>query len=298
MGHANAVQVAVGCVVLLLTLGLIVGLIMSAVRMRRPDANRRCYLSFIFFACGWLLYAAIAALAMKSELQVPATIGGLALFGVLGLSGVVLAILGLSELTRENNPPRRGKVPAVTTLVLAGLIAAMIAATFALGVAKGFTEAMRRRAGAEKAVFEDLHFSIAPPGGWTRLDPAEHNPLAAVLYRRNDPEAYLMIIAEKLEPGVGIDIDTVVQNVMKHLEEVSTDMRIVHQGDEVLNGLSGRRVVCEATIQGIPITYLYWFHVTPHRIHKLIAWGNRKDANAAIAEGRKAFEGFTYLPPK
>ncbi|HKS15742.1 MAG TPA: hypothetical protein VJU16_00360 [Planctomycetota bacterium] len=294
----STLTMMVGCFLLLFTVWLMVGLLRCVRALRRTDVNRKCYHGFIFFTSGWLLYAAIAALSIRSEHRVILVLAGLALFGVLGLTGVVFAILGLSELKRDNLPGRKGRAQAVTTLVLAGLVAAMIASTFAFGVAKGFMEARQRRAEGSKAVFEDLGFSIHPPGEWVRVDTAQINPLAAVAYRRGGPEAYFMIIAEKQTPGAGLELDAVVEGIMNHLESVSDELKILHQGDEVVNGLAGRRVVCEASIKNIPITYLYWFHVTPDRIFQLIAWGNRRDASTAIAEGRKAFDGFTMLQPK
>lgn len=292
----SPVSVAVGCALLMFTVGLMVGLVLCSRALRRTDVNRKCCHGYIFFTSGWLLYVGIAALSMQSEHRVILTVAALMLFAGLGLTGIVLAILGLSELKRDNLPGRKGRVPAVTTLVLAGLVAALIVSVFALGVAKGFMEARQRRAESSKAVFEDLGFSIHPPGEWVRMDIAQINPLATVAYRRGGPEAYFMIIAEKQTPGAGLELDAVVEGIMNHLEGVSDEMKILHQGDEVVNGLAGRRVVFEASVKSIPITYLYWFHVTPDRIFQLIAWGNRRDATAAIAEGRKAFDGFTVLP--
>ncbi len=297
----DTLKLVVGCFAVLLTLALMIGLVITSVRMRRPAANRKCHLSYIFFTTGWLLYAGIAALATQAGKQILGTIVGLIIFAVLGFSGIVMAILGMSEVRRSPERGTEGKSTAVTTLVLASLIVAGIASLFGIGFMRGIRMGLEERASiigtpGEMVVVEDRRFSIQPSASWLRI--ANANPLASVSYKRARPEAYFMIIAEKISPDLEFDLQVLADNVVGHLDEAADEVKVIDQADEVINGLKGRRIICEASLKGTALTYLYWLHVSPDHCYQLIATGSRREAAAVLAECRKAFDSFTLLQPK
>ncbi len=301
-GPANVALLTVGC----LLLGVLVtGVILCAVRMRRPGAVRKCYGSFILFAAGWLLCGAISSIGKTSGNAVASSLAGLLVFAAMGIPAVILAILGLSEVRRAG-PGATGKAPAVTTLVFAALALVFIIGAFGLGVLKGVTKSAEFRAelapregSPEPAeVFREQGFSIQPPRPWIKIDAGQLNREAAVGYLRSRPQVYFMIIAEKLEKDSELDLRTLVDVVKANLAGAAQESKLIEEKEESLNGVAGIRLVYEATIEKQAFTYRYWIHRAPSCAFQLVAWGTRGDGAAVVAEAAKAFDSFRLLQPK
>lgn len=300
--RSNAAVLAVGCLLLGV---LITGTILCAVRMRRPGAVRKCYLSFILFAAGWLLCGALSSIGKTSGNALAGSLAGLLVFAVMGIPAVILAILGLSEVRRAG-PGATGKAPAVTTLVFAALALVFVIGAFGLGVLKGVTQSAELRAefapreGAPEPaeVFQERGFSIQPPRPWIKIDAKQLNSEAAVGYLRSRPQVYFMIIAEKLEKDSDLDLRTLVDAVKANLAGAAQESKLIEEKEESLNGVGGIRLVYEATIDKQAFTYRYWIHRAPACAFQLVAWGTRSDGAGVVAEAAKAFASFSLLQPK
>lgn len=288
-----------GCILLGVLVG---GTLLCAVRMGQAGAVKKCYLAFILFACGWLLCGAISTLGKQSF---AASLGGLALFVALAIPAVILAILGLAEVRRAG-PSATGRAPAVTTLVLAGLALFAVVGAFAFGVIKGvsdspgFQAAMAPREGPPEPeqVFQDLGFSVQPPRPWIKINPSSLNSEAAAGFLRSRPEVYFMIIAEKLDEEADFELEALVNVVKANLASAAEGAKLVEKKEETLNGLTGTRLVYEATVQKQPFTYRYWIHLTPTRAYQLVAWGAQRDGRKVVEEADKAFASFKLHSPK
>lgn len=289
---SDAVSVAVGCLFILFTIGLMIGLIVSLRALKHPECNRKCHLGFISFASGWSLYVLIVLATMRSGYRIEAAVAGLFLFGVLALTGVVTAILGLSELSRE--PGRTGKTPAILTLVFSGLILAAVVAMIGLGAASGFMRAREQRAATP---FTGHGFSIHPPGKWVRIDPSRGGPTAVVGYAQSDPDAFLRVLVEPVHP-TATDLGTVAERIKDQNRQGSPDLATAEEGEESINGQHGWKLVCEMTRNNVPMIYWYWLHLKEGRLYMVVISGPRTDKAKILSEGRKAFETFRLPPSK
>jgi hypothetical protein len=298
-------MVVIGCLALLLVALVIAGMIVCAVRMKRPTANRKGFLSFIVFAVGWLLYAAAASLIQFAGLSRLWAVLAVGVFFLSSLSAIVLAILGLAEMRAHRERYREGKGPAITTLALGGLLLSALIAALGLGFVHGFKQAMERsasRTGAggnagAPAVFEELRFSVRPPHPWVRTDIGKLNPAATVGFLRAKPEVYFMIIAERLGEDSELTQETLVGVVKANIASGASDLKVLEEQPEVMSGAPGVRLVIHATVNNLPLTYRYWIHASPEVAYQLISWGHQRDHPKVMVESLKAIESFTLLTP-
>jgi hypothetical protein len=289
----------IGCIVLLITVALLGGVVSVGKKLGRGEGNRKCLLSYVCFATGWILYVAVAAITHQLGQTISGTLLALAIFAGFGLAGVSLAILGLGELRQSSDLLKEGRSTAILTLTLSTVVLLGLGAAFGFGVLQGLRGRAKSLAppGAT-AVFEDLRFSIKPHAPWVRVDTAPINPLAAAAFQRTGPDGIVIVIAERLPAGVGLDYEALIGAVRENLGRVSPRFKVVDEAPETINGLAGYRMVCEANIKGSSYTYLYWLHLTREFAYQLIAMASAPDASAILPEARQAFSTFTLLLPK
>jgi hypothetical protein len=289
----------IGCVVLLITVAMLGGMVSVAKKLKRGEGNRKCLLSYVCFAAGWTLYLAIAAITYQAGASTLGTIVALLVFAGFGLAGVSLAIVGLGELRHSADLLKEGRSTAILTLSLSTVVLLGLGAAFGFGVLQGLRGRVKSLAppGAT-AVFEDHRFSIKPHAPWVRVETAPINPLAAAAFQRQRPEGIVIVIAERIPAGVGLDYEVMTGSVRENLGRASSRFKVVDEAPETINGLAGYRMVCEANVQGSPFTYLYWLHLTTEFAYQLIAMTSAPDASTILPEARKAFSTFTLLPPK
>jgi hypothetical protein len=272
----------VGCIAILLTGALILGLIVCALRMRRPQANRKCYLAYIFFTSGWLLYAAIASVARYSEHPILGGFLGVLVFGALGLTGIVMAVLGLVEV--KGDPGRTGRAPAIVTLVLAGLMVAGLG----FAVVAGAVPRLLGRAGES---YSGFGFSIQPPAGWTRSSPSRGGANTVVAFTKPRPDAFLRVLVYKAEPAL-TDLRVIGEGIKAQNQKASSDFKLVEESAETFGGLLGWSIVHESSAKSGPLIYWYWVHATPTFVYIVVISGPLSERAEILSEGRRAFETF------
>jgi hypothetical protein len=280
----------------------IFGMILCAGRMRRPTANKKCHSSLLVFLGGWVVSMG-ATFGLQALDLGPASgcAGGFVLLGTVATS-LALAIWGLVEFRSQRGRFVEGKGPAITTLVLCGLIGLLIAAGAATGVMASVAKARDRKAAAEAEseakplLFEDLRFSIKAPRPWVETDAKAINPEASVALIRRSPEMYFIVIAEALEEEDSITTKALLAAAKANVFGVSPSARVVEEAPETLNGVPGMRLVIEAKVQRMDILYRYWVHAESDIVYQLIAWGPPAARAAVLEEAGKVFKTFSILP--
>jgi len=302
----ESVQIVLGCLALVLLAGMIAGVLVCARRLRRPTANRKSHVAFILLVSGWLLYGAAASLIKYTKLSAVWALPAVGLFFISTLGSIVVAILGLSEMRRDRGRYREGKGPAITTLVLGGLLICALIGAMGFGLLQGFKQALDRSATARAAegqpvvptVFEDLHFSVKPHHPWVKTDVKKLNPIATVGFLRAKPEAYFLVIAEPLPEGSKVTQEILVGVVKANLAKAAADMRVLEEGPETFHGARGISLVIYATIDEIPLIYKYWIHASPRVAYQLITWGHQREHPLVTSEASMLIDSFRLLPPK
>lgn len=300
---SRATALRLGCLFVFLAIASITGLIVTASRLRRSTANRPAHHALIVLLTGWLGFVIVAALVTTLKGPVAVNCVAVALLGVCAIIAFIQAVRGLVEIRENRDRYLEGGGPAITAIVLCVLMAAAPVMFFVFAARSGALlskEGRSARSGPPEApaIFEDLRFSVGPPHPWIRTDIKKLNPVAAVGFLRAKPEAYFIVIAEPLEQGSELPQETLVSVVKANLAGAATDLRVLEEIPEVLNGASGVGLKVHATVNGIPLSYRYWIHATPTVAYQLITWGHQRDHPRVMSEGWKALESFTLLPPK
>lgn len=158
--------------------------------------------------------------------------------------------------------------------------------------------ARRSTSSSAPVVFENLGFSVQANTPWVKVEPGQLNPAATVAFLRRNPEAYFIVIAEKLEPGVRFTNEMLTSVVKANLLSGEPTAKVLEEAPEILNGREGVRLVCEARVNGLDIVYRYWMHATTGNTYQLLVWGQKGSQAAVLAEAKKIFDGFDVLSQK
>jgi hypothetical protein len=93
------------------------------------------------------------------------------------------------------------------------------------------------------------------PGVWKKASKPSHDH-AEVEFRHKDGDAMAMIIAER----ISIPLATLKRAVIGNVRKLDGDAKIVAEEKRMVNGTEVLFLTVNASVQGIPFTYMYYLY--------------------------------------
>jgi hypothetical protein len=168
---------------------------------RRPTTNWKCAVSLLCFF-GLLIESTFLRYLNQSFrsltlLHAFRPIFGLVFVGTL-VCGIVLAILGPTEYSRQKDRFTQGRAQAIWALVLLSLVLVCSLISIAFAPVRQISRSRSSRPG-ELLTFEDFNFSFrAPSRDWAEFDAAKLNQASKLGFTRSFPETYFFLTPERI----------------------------------------------------------------------------------------------------
>ena len=265
-------------------LALLAGTVKCVAISRRPRTSTPCALSLAFLLGGVLVSVSLSNLAESPREERLVT----TLAGLLGLTGFILAIVGLSNFNRRERHVQ-GKAQAITTIVVFGV--SLISAVVGGAVMQSI------QSPAADREFEEFNFRFRAPSRPWRTAPAEQlNPLAKVAYVKSSPEVYFMVIAERLGVESGITTEEIVAGEVARHE--ATFSATVSEPREISAGdVMGTYFQSDATVELRRFSYAFWVCCRGGYSYELIAFAEEKNKAAVGPTLVQMLDNFEILDP-
>ncbi len=279
---------------------LVAGLLKCAKIARRPSTSTLCVLSLAFFLLCWLF-----SLLCQDSIETPLAL--LLYRGVvvaLLLCSLVLGIVGLVDYRRHRDIYTQGKAQAIWGIVLSCCLLLVMASVVVREV--------RQRAGlgqgdiassvsSEKGViqrFQELNFRFKPKGnGWISMPPKSINPVATLAYLRKNPDTWFLVIAEKLGVENVFNQEGLLAIAKANLRSVATNVNILRQSEETINGIQGIRFEADALMNGRTGYYSSWIALHNGYSYQLITTTDQKGHNQISSIASEVCQGFRLIDP-
>ncbi|MEE8451222.1 MAG: DUF3857 domain-containing protein, partial [Thermoguttaceae bacterium] len=289
---------------------LLAGILKCKSIAARETTNTKAALSLMLVLVGWL--AAMGAgmanrlaidAGMASVGQAISVLVALVVF-ILVIAAIVLAIIGLIELSDGRGFYRQGKVQAILSLVLAGIFVVLIV----LGVGAAVRQQMIARGRAdllspnftsathdgEPRVFEELNFNLSPPAPpWVEIENIKKiNPAATVGFARQRPEMMFFVIGERLGVEMGFDSEALCELVKVNLRGNAPGATFSTPSPRTFNGLPGLFLTADATVATKRLHYVYWLCENNGFLYQLILFTPGASGANLTLEAEALFSGF------
>lgn len=270
---------------------------------RRPTTNTKCALALMLMLLGFLVAASVGLFAQSiGSSPVIVAVRGLLGLMMLGLivTAIVFAILGLIEFAR---PPRvfiQGRAQAIWTLALAGVMVSIAGAGFVSVILRNSGPSARtgKSRPGQLLTFDDLNFCFRTPDHpWVSFDPAKFNRESKVGFMRRLPEAYILVIAERIGSGSDFTATQLAEIGKAHLQATAQSSRILSETPWRTNGLDGLLIETEAQLTQYSLYYLHWYVATNGYAYQLVGYGRFQDRQRLAGEFRQMFSRFELVDP-
>lgn len=262
---------------------------------RRPTTNRKCVLALMFLLVGWamLSFGGLMMRMFPGEWYLALILGLPA--SALIVAGFVLAIIGLVEYSQQRNVFTQGRAQAIWTLVLSVLLLGMFVGGAVVGARRGIAKRTQPVSG-ERLRFEEDNFQFRAPGRpWVYTEISRLNRFAKLGFLRSRPEAYFMIIPEKLPTT--FTVDQLAEVAISHMRSAAENVRVQKQVPEVAVGLSGLRLELETQMAGQTFYYLNWMCITNGWAYQIVSWGRVLHRKHILDEFNPMRERFSLIDP-
>ena len=227
-----------------------------------PERNRKCLISLAFFFLGWSCLLGAVSIGHDSEL--PIEDAGMFGAALCNIAAFLLSILGLVEAWDPAETRRRGRSSGIAGLVGSSLCLGFFAlAVFEHASASASGPAPNSIAAAERYEFPDLNFHFTHPDPrFESVDPKSLNPDCSVAFLCNDPELFLLVIAEAPGIGSGHTTHDLEEAARANLRSVATDVEFGAAARREYGGIPGVRFSSFARVNQMPLVYEHWvsFH--------------------------------------
>jgi len=267
---------------------------------RRTTTNSKCALSLMFILLAWPI-GMLTGLLMRwigpsPFLAIMTALSVLVMIGLVVVA-IVLAILGLKELSAQPGVFTQGRSQAIWALVLGGFMGLLLTGGMVTGLMRARGLALGRKTQpAKTATFEELNFRFEAPGqGWVSYDASKINKDSRVSFLKRFPETYFMIIAEKLGLGKEFSSQALAELGKAHLQAAASSSQVLSEEPFRLYGLDGVLVRTDAAVMGHQLHYLSWYLASNGYGYQLIGYGLQQDSKKVDAEVKKMFAHFTLL---
>ena len=270
---------------------------------RRPATNTKCALALMLMLLACLLASGAGMLLPNAGTSPWMTAAyGLLSLTMLGLmvTAIVLGTLGLIELSARPGVFVQGRAQAIWALSLAGVIGLLVGAGFVLTIVRGTRStatAVQSRPGHPLA-FNELNFQFRTPNKpWVPYNATKLNRDSKLSFMRRFPEAYFLVIAEKVGSGSEFSVTQLAELGKARLQATAQSSRILSETPWRTNGLDGLLVETEAQLSQYSFYYAHWYIATNGYAYQLVGYGRSQDRQRIAGEFRQMFSRFVLLDP-
>ncbi len=282
---------------------IVAGILKCISLARKPNCNAKCAISLALMLGTFALASALQAIvAMVPDMSLIAgPVLGLLIFGCF-VTGIVFAIMGLIEYSKNRELYIQGKGQAITALVFGSIFLVL----FGAGFVKGFSAASAKRKALETKqpaleamlTFDEMNYKFKSlPKPWAKIDATKINPLSTLGYMRAKPQIFFILIAE----SAGIDLNATSSQLAEiakgNLESAATSAKFVKEVPETHNGVEGIRLETEAQLKNLNVYYVHWVITTNGYAYQLMCWGGQKDREQVQKEATTIFSRFELIDP-
>src|SRR6185295_10387637 len=277
-------------------LGVLIPLLVLSFAIRSlgdEDRSKKCALGLIVFSSGWTL----ATLGYSLN-RLTGSAGLMILFGVLGslamLASIVLAILGLVDVSGDGPRKKTGTGQAIATLILGGL--------FLLSGVIGFLTAgdglpadwkMTQPVRGSRISVVPKNFSIAEPGpGWIQIVATKLNPRADVAFVNPKKTIYLIVMAHDIPAANLTPLRFWADAARSEMKQIDPGA-VVSEGQPLTLGTcQGVAFDAQATREGKHFVYREWVGIHGSKAYQVLAWGLQTNAALVRSEADRIIATF------
>ena len=219
------------------------------------------------------------------------------MFGLV-LTAIVLGVLGLIEFSTRAGVFVQGRAQAIWALSLAGVIGLFAVA----GLISAIVRAARPSATAAQSrpglplTFDELNFRFRTPNQpWGSYNVTKFNKDSKLAFMRRFPEAYFLLIAEKIGTGRDFSTAQLAELGKARLQATAQSSRILSETSWGTNGIDGLLVETEAQLTQYSFYYLHWYVATNGYAYQLVGYGRSQDRQRLAGEFRQMFSRFALV---
>jgi hypothetical protein len=260
------------------------------------DRSRKCALGLIVFSSGWSLATlgySLNKLTGSAGLMI--LLGGLGSIAMLG--SIVLAILGLIDVSGDGPRKKTGTGQAIATLILGGV--------FLLSGVIGFLTAgdglpadwkMTQPVRGSRVSVVPKNFSIAEPGpGWIQIVATKLNPRADVAFVNPKKTIYLIVLAHDIPAANLTPLRFWADAARGEMKQIDPGA-VVSEGQPLTLGTcQGVAFDAQATREGKHFVYREWVGIHGSKAYQVLAWGLQPNAALVRSEADRIIATFETL---
>lgn len=270
---------------------------------RRPAANTKCALSLMIVILAFMLAAGVGTLKREFVTSPALALAG----GILGLgmmasfiTALVLAILGLVEISKDRGQYTQGRAQAIWALALAGLMCLIAAGGFIGGLlrANGWGAAMGQSQPGKILAFDDFNFRFRlPDRPWISYDGSRLIKASKLSLMRRNPEAYFFIIPEKFGTQMNFNVERLAEIGKANLQSAAVSSSVVSEVPWSVKGLNGLLVETDAQVGAYQLHYRHWYLATNGYAYQLIGYCKSEDQRQVAGELENLLSHFELIDP-
>ena len=286
---------------------VILGIVKAIHTATRERGNAKCALSLALLLTGLLAIWVVTALNIQQGLpREVLEIAGCVSLGLVALSPV-LAIWGLIECHVRSDDYDRGHGLAIRTMILSGLLAAIVVPNFVRARAAFLEQRAGRASGETPAggpassalVFDNLSFQFrAPDRPWTQMDAKKYNPEATLVFMRARPTLCFMIIGENIGTRTDANSGQLAELAKGFLRSSASSVEVVREMPARRSAITGVQIESNVRVQGFsdkPLYYVQWVGAHGGYAYQLFCWGPQIEQAAVRREAEQMFNRFEFL---
>ena len=265
---------------------------------KRPTTNSLCVYSLAVFLLSWFVSSVSGALfesELASAILLMASV-------VLWITSLVLGITGLVTYRSNEELYVQGRKQAWWGVSLSVLALVAVTAVIVTAISERLAESedpaiAMHEAGdsANQQEFEDLNFRFSPPRKWASIPAKTLNEEAQLAYLRKHPDAYFIVIAEKLGEDSGFGNEGLLAIAKANMEAASTRFQVTDEYPMNVDGIEGICFEADVRINGQDISYLPWVGMHNGFAYQLITFFASKDKIEGKAKAHAVRKGFSII---
>lgn len=114
---------------------------------------------------------------------------------------------------------------------------------------------------------------------------------------RRFPEAYILVIAERIGSGTDFSAAQLAEIGKAHLQASAPSSRVLSETSWRANGLDGLLIETDAQLTQYSLYYLHWYIATNGYAYQLVGYGRSQDRQRLAGEFRQMFSRFELIDP-
>ncbi|HTS18395.1 MAG TPA: DUF3857 domain-containing protein [Verrucomicrobiae bacterium] len=212
----------------------------------------------------------------------------------------ILAILGLSEVSRQPDVYSQGRAQAIWTLVLTGITLLGFIGGFVKGVqqATGLATGAGSSKPGEVLTFDDMNFRFRSPNRpWVRFDASRLNKASKLAFMRRNPEAFFLLTAERLGTRMNLGPEQFAEMGKATMQAAATSFHVTRQLPWRVGTMNGVLVETDAEVGSYQLHYRCWYYGTNGYAYQLIGYSRVEDQETAAPELWDMLSRFELIDP-